>query len=129
MLVTLCYWLSTKYISEYISHHLLSLFILESHLKSHQRGHDKTLRAHTGCATEIHASSSNNLTKLGSDNYLCNNICSFTEVMASSNIGSGQKIFYQPNSNVVTPMRAQKRNRQWIRERGFRKTTSIYRRQ
>lgn len=35
-----------------------------------------------------------NPTKLCFDSYLCNNICSFTEIVASSDIGPGQKVFY-----------------------------------
>lgn len=81
---------------------------------------------HTACAADINASSSNNPTKLSSASYLCNNICSFTEIVASPNIGSGQKIFYQPNSYVVTPERTHKRNRLWIKEHSCRKTMSVY---
>jgi len=54
-----------------------------------------------------------NLTKLCFDDYLCNNICSFTEIVASSDVGPGQEVFYEPNANVVTPVNVPKSNSCW----------------
>lgn len=58
--------------------------------------------------------------------YLCNNICGFTEIMASAYIGPGQKVFYQPNTYVVTPVSTQKSNKLQIKDYIFKKATHIY---
>lgn len=46
-----------------------------------------------------------NLTKLCLDIYLCNNICSFTEIVASPNVGTGQEVLDEPDTDVVTPVK------------------------
>lgn len=46
-----------------------------------------------------------NLTKLCLDIYLCNNIGSFTEIVAPPNIGTGQEVLDEPDTDVVTPVK------------------------
>lgn len=44
------------------------------------------------------------------ENYLCNDIRSFTEIVASSHVGPGQEVFDEPNADVVTPVNVPKSN-------------------
>lgn len=43
------------------------------------------------------------LTKQCLDIYLCYNICSLTEIVAPPNIGAGQEVLDEPDTDVVTP--------------------------
>lgn len=62
------------------------------------------------CEQLTHCPHTQTLTKLHFENYLCNDIRSFTEIMASSHVGPGQEVFDEPNANVVTPVNVPKSN-------------------